>query len=176
MTAVQAIDRLQIPLSIEIRECTRDDLRELEWYGMFWEHRRIIREAFRRQLRGDNLMLVADCGPSIVGQVWIDLRKREAAGAGMLWALRVIPWLHRAGIGSRLVFAAERRLRELGFRYAEIGVELDNPAAKRLYHRLGYRVAGEIVESEAYVTPQGRRRRMRVHETLMRKRLRGGRP
>jgi ribosomal protein S18 acetylase RimI-like enzyme len=52
---------------------------------------------------------------------------------------------------------------------AEVGVELDNPAARRLYERLGYQVAAQISEEYGYTTPEGVVTRQVVDQWLLRK-------
>src|SRR3954454_4848974 len=67
-----------VPLRVSIRPCERDDLPGLEWFGLYTPHREIIAAAFDRQVRGTNLMLVAEANGFPVGQVWIDLEKQAA--------------------------------------------------------------------------------------------------
>jgi ribosomal protein S18 acetylase RimI-like enzyme len=55
---------------------------------------------------------------------------------GSIEELRVL------GIGTHLVSAAESRIRKRGLSVAQLDVELDNPRARALYERLGYREAG----------------------------------
>lgn len=145
----------RVCLDVEIRPCTGSDLRSLEWFGLFTAHRALFEEQFRRHLRGENLMLVADANGFPAGQVWIDLEKHADERMALLWALRVFPVLRGAGIGTRLLAAAERLARHRGFRALEIGVEKDNPAARRLYEARGYRLCGEVAEPWGYVTPDG---------------------
>lgn len=157
-----------------MRLCRAEDLPALEWGGLFTHHREIIRGAFERQCRGDNLMLLAVANDFPVGQVWMDLARLRHESAALLWALRVFPGFQGAGIGSRLVREAERRLRRLGVRSAEIGAERDNPGARRLYERLGYAVVRAGRETYAYTTPAGVTERVTVDQWLMRKRLADG--
>lgn len=160
-----------VSLSVSIRPCIEDDLPRLEWFGLFTEHREIIRSAFEAQRRGENVMLMADAGGAPVGQVWIDLARMWEKATGFLWAVRVFPWLQGRGIGQRLVLAAERLLRSRGFRYAELGVETDNPRARRFYERLGYRLTGTRQDAYSYTTPEGVHMRIPLEEWVLQKRL-----
>lgn len=172
--ARREVDRVVLPLEARVRPATADDLPALEWFGMFTPHRAIIHHAFARQQRGENLMLVAEMNGFPVGQAWVDLAVRADEGAGLLWAVRVHPILQGLGLGSRLLAAAEDALRERRFRWAEIGVEKDNPAARRLYERLGYRFHRELLEEYEYTDTDGRRIVVAVDQWMLRKDLGGG--
>ncbi|HKO15353.1 MAG TPA: GNAT family N-acetyltransferase [Gemmatimonadaceae bacterium] len=162
---------LSIDCSIRIRESTRRDLRDLEWYGIFWSQRALIEEAWERHRRGENLMLLAEYHGFPIGQVWVDLARGRTHCVGLLWALRVFPLFQGHGLGTALVAAAERCLLERDVELAEIGVEKNNPDARRLYERLGYHVTGDNRQVSHYTTPDGRRRRMRISEWILRKAL-----
>lgn len=144
-----------LPLELRIRRCTAPDLPLLEWFGLYACHREIIREAFRRQQIGENLMLVAEANRFPAGQVWIDLARERASSTGVLWALRVLPSLQGMGIGSLLIAAAERALRERGYERAGIAVEDDNEGARLLYERLGYQEVRRERCEYSYRTPDG---------------------
>ena len=134
-----------VSLPVTIRKCAAEDLPELEWFGLFTQDREIIRDVFRRQERGESLMLVADVNGHPVGQVWIDLSTLRPQSTGWLWAVRVFPWFERLGIGRLLIRGAEQALRRRGFDYAELAVDKHNPAAG-FYERLGYRRVGSTSE------------------------------
>jgi ribosomal protein S18 acetylase RimI-like enzyme len=165
--------RFTLHAEITIRPCTRDDLPGLEWYGLFSAHREVFRDAFARQERGDNLMLLAVLNGFPVGQAWIDLARHRAASAGLLWAVRVYPFLRGMGIGTRLLRAAEEAVRARGYEWAEIGVEKSNPRARRLYERLGYRAVGELREKFRFARPDGEAVSEPLNEWVLRKRVCG---
>jgi GNAT superfamily N-acetyltransferase len=146
---------VELRIQGSIRPCRRADLRHLEWFGMFTDHRAIFRAAWDGHRRGTNVMLVADLHGFPAGQVWIDLARKGASGIGVVWALRVHPVLYRSGLGRALLGAAERELRRRGLATAEVAVEKDNDGACRLYRRAGYRDAGEATEPWSYVKPDG---------------------
>lgn len=140
-------EHFTVPLEVEIRSCVADDLPNLEWYGLFTRDRHIIDEAYDRQTSGKGLMLLAAANGFPVGQAWIDFAARpDERGVAVIWAVRVFPFLQGAGIGARLLAAAEDAIRRRGFHVAELGVEKDNPRARKLYERLGYRLYREMVD------------------------------
>src|SRR5207302_8440273 len=74
LRAVQAplaIRRAAVVAEVLIRLCRAEDLPQLEWFGMYAHHREILRDAFARHMRGDNLMLVADLNDFPVAQAWL---------------------------------------------------------------------------------------------------------
>ena len=148
--------RFSLNLGVVIRACQADDLPNLEWYGLFTPHRELIEDAFARQLRRENLMLVADMRGFPVGQVWIDLAQKESEETGIIWALRVIPFLQGLGIGTRLMNAAEEALGTLGFSAVELGVEKSEAETCAFYERLGYEQIGTLDEEYSYTTPSGK--------------------
>jgi ribosomal protein S18 acetylase RimI-like enzyme len=135
---------------VVIRRCSEHDLRPLEWEGHYTEQRSLIVDAWVRQGRGEVIMLVADAHGYPVGQLWVDLEH------GVLWSFRVMPALQGRGIGSRLLDVAEACLAAAGFGRAELGCEVSNLDARRLYERRGYRKVGHHLEHFTYDTPDGR--------------------
>lgn len=132
-----------VSLVMRVRPCTGADLSQLEWFGLFSPHRALIRDVFRRQGRGETLILVVDSQGVAVGQVWLDFVEKREQGAGVLWALRVMPGFQGAGLGTRLVHASEREMAARGLRVSDLEVEKDNTHALAFYLRLGYQVVGE---------------------------------
>jgi ribosomal protein S18 acetylase RimI-like enzyme len=163
--------RLPETLAVTIRVCAEEDLRGLEWDGTFEDHREIILDAFLRQQQRSNVMLVAESDGRIVGQVWIDLMKLAGRGTGFLWALRVHPSARSRGIGTELIGAAETWLAANAFESGAVGVEKENIRAMRLCRRLGYEVAGELLERSTYTTPAGAAHDVTVDQWLFQKRL-----
>jgi ribosomal protein S18 acetylase RimI-like enzyme len=132
-------DTFTVCLPVLIRPCRAGDLPALEWFGLFAAHRALVRKTFRRQQRGEALMLVAEVGGEASGQLWIDWRG-HGPGVAEIWAVRVMPCLQGQQIGARLVAAAEKLLLARGCRRAVLEVETDNPRARRFYERHGYRL------------------------------------
>jgi GNAT superfamily N-acetyltransferase len=171
MSGPEVFDRYILPLEVVIRTTREEDLEGLEWFGMFTPHRKLIREAFERQERGEVVMLVAEVNGFPAAQAWVDLARKAVLSVGYLWAVRVLPAFQGKGIGTRLLAAAEEVVRARGLAAVEIGVEKDNPAARRLYERVGYHVAREEYEEYEYTTPEGARMRIPVDQWMMRKAL-----
>lgn len=156
---------------VVFRRCEREDLRALEWFGLFTPHRTLIRNAFTRQQRGEVIMLVADMNGAPIGQVWIDLTRKSGEHSGFLSAVRVFPWFRGLGLGRRLIEAAEHVLCERGFARAEIGVEKENGPSLRFFGELGYHVTEPLREEYAYKSPGGIMRRVKVDQWLLAKSL-----
>jgi ribosomal protein S18 acetylase RimI-like enzyme len=169
----RALSAFSVPIEVIIRACRSEDLPALEWFGLFTEHREIIRSTFESQERGEAVMLVADVNGFPVGQVWINLALKRAELTGALWAVRVFPWLRNQGIGAHLIAAAEQVLRERGFTGVELGVEKENPNARRFYERLGYHVTETARGAFTYTTPEGATMCMAIDEWILRKELMG---
>jgi ribosomal protein S18 acetylase RimI-like enzyme len=144
---------IALHLDVRIRECREDDLEALEWFGMFTPHREIFRDTWRRHRAGEVVMLVAEANRFPIAQAWIDLTRKAEEGAGLLWAVRVFPLFQGMGLGTRLLDACEAELAGRGFRWAEIGVEKENDAARRLYLRQGYAPWGEEHDAYEYTPP-----------------------
>lgn len=77
-------------LDIVFRACHSSDLKDLEWFGTFYDHRNIIQESFRRHKLGTNYMIVAEANSFPIAQVWIDLEKKGRENTGIMWTLRVL--------------------------------------------------------------------------------------
>jgi ribosomal protein S18 acetylase RimI-like enzyme len=56
--------------------------------------------------------------------------------------LLVLQERRNQGVGTALLLEAENLVRERGQSHVSLGVGVDNPNARRLYERLGYRDAG----------------------------------
>ena len=64
------------------------------------------------------------------------------AGTGVFSQLVTMGPLQGLGIARMLIGAGEQRVRGRGLAFAGLGVEDNNPRARRLYERLGYQAAG----------------------------------
>lgn len=124
-------------------------------------------ETFRKQERGEQLMLVADVNGSLVAQAWFDLERATNRNAVYLWAMRVIPWLHGFGIGSRLLHYAGNVASECGFTAVELTVDKGNARARKLYERFGFQMIDEIEELEPYTNREGKTIQLRRPRYLM---------
>jgi ribosomal protein S18 acetylase RimI-like enzyme len=151
---MHTVPSFPLTLQATIRPCRADDLDRLEWFGMFAAHRQIIADAYEAHQRGNGLMLVCEMNGFPVGQVWIRFAG-QPPGSGLIWALRVLQPLQGLGLGTRLIAAAEAALLGRGCHRAEIGVEKNNPSARRLYERLGYRMDREATQGQRYAAADG---------------------
>jgi GNAT superfamily N-acetyltransferase len=129
-------------LELDLRVCREEDLVPLEWLGLYTPHRGIIAETFASQSRGEALMLLAMANNFPLAQAWLDFARRGSRARPRVWAVRVFPPLQRAGIGTWLIGAVERVAKAQGATSVEIGVEMNNPKARRFYECLGYRLRG----------------------------------
>jgi ribosomal protein S18 acetylase RimI-like enzyme len=131
-----------------IRPIRESEVPALEWDGAYIRYRKVFQQTYEDTVRGQRVMLVAVQAAQIVGQVFIQLSSTERRYAdgysrGYLYSLRVKSDWQAQGIGTRLVKAAETTLRARGFTTAVIAAGKDNPRARQLYERLGYRAFAE---------------------------------
>jgi ribosomal protein S18 acetylase RimI-like enzyme len=144
-----ALDAFSIRLPVRIRTGFEADLPALEAFSELVAHDVPVGRVHAQQCEGQALILVAEVNGEPGGQMWIDLERRRAERAGEIWAVFVLPCLRGQGIGARLLRAAEEALQVRGFRWALLGVEADNPGARRLYERLGYTLAASTPAPQA---------------------------
>lgn len=147
-------------LTITIRAAVNADVRKLEWFGEYWEYRGLFEKTYRDHLNGSRIMLVADTHQFPVGRMFIgvtpgNLSYSDGRTRGYLYSLNVMSHFRRAGIGTALIQHGESLLRERGFSWVTIAVATDNPDARRLYERLGYREFDRIESSWRYRDPDG---------------------
>ncbi len=161
-----------------VRRLEERDLPALEWDGTFLHFRNLFRQAYEDMRLGTRLLLVMEHGQSgeIVGQIFLqwnssDPRFADGRRRGYLYSLRVKPAFQRRGLGTRLIRAAEDALREHGMDTASIGVEKDNPEARLLYERHGYRIIAEDPGCWSYTDHLGKRQEVKEPAWLMEKKL-----
>lgn len=157
-----------------IRPVEERDLAALEWDGQYRHYRRVFKANYDDMQRGQRMLWVAEFDGVLVGQVFVQLLSSDpdyADGArrAYLYAFRVRPEQQGQGLGTRLMERAEADLVERGFRVAVIAAGRDNPRAKSLYERLGYRVFAEDPGEWSYVDDQGKTVRASEPAWLMRK-------
>ncbi|MFB9687631.1 GNAT family N-acetyltransferase [Amycolatopsis plumensis] len=124
-----------------------------------------IVDRLRRQHNGLGVLFFAWLGTRPAGDVYLWLEqaeerpiRRHLPGVALLTHLQVHPELRNLGVGAALVEAVEQYLAERGRDRVALGVRTDNPAAARLYTRLGYRDwgHGKIVCYARATLPDGR--------------------
>lgn len=121
-------------------------------------------DRWMRQRKDRGVLFFAWLGPRPAGSVYLWLEeaeeppiRRHLPGVALLTHLQVHPELRKLGVGAALVDAVEEHLIELGHERVALAVRTDNPAAARLYDRLGYEDWGQgMVTCYAQVTlPNG---------------------
>jgi ribosomal protein S18 acetylase RimI-like enzyme len=130
-----------ITVPIAIRDLVVSDLDGMGWSGSP-SHLSSVRAELGRVASGAVEYLAACTASDLpVGKLGIDYAL--AADAGTIYQAAVHPALQSCGIGTLLVGAAERRILARGRSWSELAVEHDNPRARALYERLGYRAYGD---------------------------------
>lgn len=163
---------IKCQVTVQFRLATETDLPALEWHGQYTHFRRVFQKTYREQCAGLRMMMLADMNGFPVGQIFVLLNnapgvtRRHRASAtdlrGYLYSLRVMDHLQGMGIGSKLVEWAENTLKSRGYDWTIISAAKDNPRARQLYEKLGYRVYCEEAGRWQYVNHQGQI--VRVHE------------
>ena len=174
MTSLAAHRRVRLAVDCTVRDIRADDLPMLEWFGTHAHFRNMEQANYRDVEAGAKLWLVAEVNRFPVGHLKINVRVEDPLRGnprGYIFALRVFAPFQGLGVGTELIRAAEDVLRARRFRYVSIAVGKDNPRARRLYERLGYRVYREEIGRWQYVDLEGRLHRMEEPEFLMDKPL-----
>lgn len=148
------------PAEALIREAEPADLPDLEWDGQYRHYRRLFARAMEEAQQGRRILLLAEVGERLAGQIFVQLNTRAAfASQGVrsayLYAFRVKRPFRGRGIGSQLLQEAEQRLRQMGYGRVVISVARDNRAARRLYERHDYRIFAEDGGEWSYIDHQG---------------------
>ena len=159
----------EVVLPLTIRDLTRADLPSCAWSGSA-THLASVARALERADRGE-VDYLAVCPPSNLPVAIGGIDYTLNHGAGTLWQLAVLGELQSCGIGTLLIEAAEQRIRGRGLHRAELGVEENNPRARALYERLGYRAYGRKPEAWDEEAEDGTVTRYETVCTLMRKEL-----
>ena len=125
-------------VDVVIRNANDQDLEAMEWEGEYRRYRQLYKMALDEARLRRRIVLVAETGGRLIGQILVQLGRSDSDGTGYLYAFRVRPAWRNQGIGTRLIQEAEACLVRLGCRRALIAVAKDNPSARRLYERMGY--------------------------------------
>lgn len=133
-------------MTAAVRPATERDVDQLIAAEDSAASRAHLRARWDQQSRGEALFLLAFRDGAVVGHTML-LRDskypevRVAHGPAEINALAA--YVRRTGVGTALIAAAEEiAAGEWGRRKIGLAVGLDNPDARRLYERLGYRVWG----------------------------------
>jgi ribosomal protein S18 acetylase RimI-like enzyme len=146
-----------------------DDLAGLAWSGNP-AHLRSVAAALQRAGQGlEDYLVVRAPGGEPVAKVRVDYTSE--ADTGIFSQLAVMGPLQGLGIATMLIGDGERRVRARGLAFATLGVEDNNPGARRLYQRLGYQAVGRQHASWEYEDDDGILRLYETTLTILRKRL-----
>ncbi len=106
---------------------------------------RISRRNFRHFLKSPTaVLIVADQGGQLVGYALVLFR--AGTGLARLYSLAVAPQAQGHGLGGLLLEAAERAAYDQDRLFLRLEVREDNPAARRIYDRAGYKRIARIPE------------------------------
>lgn len=142
-------------VDVIIRNGNVHDLPGMEWEGEYRRFRRLYKMAIDEAKAGRRIVLVAEVGGRIIGQIIIHLNRADSVATAYLYAFRVRPEWRNRGIGTRLIQEAESVLVRIGFRRALIAVAKDNPGARRLYERMGYSHLAEEDGEWSFIDDRG---------------------
>jgi ribosomal protein S18 acetylase RimI-like enzyme len=151
-----------------------DDLTDANLPTLGWSGSRLhlvsVRRALERVRSGEvEYLVVRAPNGDPIAKVGIDYAAHPDAGT--LWQMATIEELRGLGIGTHLIAAAESRIRKRGVSVAQLDVELDNPGARALYERLGYREAGRRSASWDVQEADGSISRYETEVAMLRKDL-----
>lgn len=158
-----------VVLELSARDLVHADLASCGWAGSDHHLADVAGQLERARAGEVDYLAICPATDIPVAKGGIDYRIKE--GVGTLWQLAVHPALQSCGIGTFLVEASERRIRNRGLRQAELAVEESNPRARALYERLGYAAYDRRPDSWDEQAPDGSLRRYETTCTLMRKAL-----
>jgi len=103
------------------------------------------RERWAQQLRGEAVYLLARENGRVVGHTMLRRHSWYAevqAGPDPAEINALHVYEQGRGVGTAIIAAAEQLARDWGYSAIGLGVGPDNPRARRLYERLGYREWG----------------------------------
>ncbi|MFI6107612.1 GNAT family N-acetyltransferase [Streptomyces sp. NPDC051310] len=158
-----------VTMRVSVRDLLPRDLPACTWAGSATHLRHVGRELARAAM--GEMDYLAVCTPVDVPVAIGGIDYQVSEEAGTLWQLAVLPALQSCGLGTLLVRAAERRIRDRGLSRAELAVEEDNVRARALYERLGYVAHGREPDAWDEEGPDGSIHRHETMCVLMRKGL-----
>lgn len=144
---------VSVSVAVTFRDLQADDLSadRLGWSGGP-AHLAALSSALERAWQGEVDLLVGELANGALiacGAV------NHAKTPSEVWMLSVDERWQSLGIGTALIETLEQRISDRGMTQARIAVEWDNPRAKALYRRLGYRDSG--VELDGWPRDDGSR-------------------
>jgi ribosomal protein S18 acetylase RimI-like enzyme len=171
-------DDLSLHSRLNYRTAVRNDLPAMEWDGQLTHFRRLFFEIFHQVERDEAVIWLADLDrKEIVGQLFVHLQSQRPDLAdgelrAYMYGFRVRSEYQNKGIGARLLEAAEKDLRQRGFRYISLNVNRKNSSARRLYERSGYAVIAPDPGKWSYIDHKGQLKHVNEPSWRMQKILR----
>lgn len=162
---------------VQIRQIERSDLPALEWDGEYTHFRQLYKEIYEGVTKGKAIMWVADLnGSSVIGQLFVQLKSSrielaDGTSRAYIYSFRVQPSYRENGLGTQMLQIAENDLVERGFHWVTLNVARDNPDARRLYERQGYRVVAMEPGNWTYRDERGLTKQVHEPAWRMEKRL-----
>ncbi len=89
-------------------------------------------------------LLAESTSGAMVGFIIAELRRKGEARVGHIVTIDVAASMRRKGLGRALIFAVERRLREMRIDRVRLEVSVDNDGAQGFYAEEGYERIGRI--------------------------------
>lgn len=89
-------------------------------------------------------VLAESTSGAMVGFILAEVRRKADKRVGHLVTIDVHESMRRKGLGRALLFAAEKRLKEMGIRRVRLEVAVNNAGAQAFYKREGYEGIGRI--------------------------------
>ena len=163
---------------LKYRHILKSDLPALEWDGEFAHFRRLFAEAYQSAQLGRAVLWMAEVVDfDLIGQLFVQLnsgRTELADGSyrAYVYGFRVKTAYRGYGVGSRFLEVVETDLIKRGYSRVTLNVGRDNPDARRLYERSGYRVVAAEPGRWSYLDQYGERREVYEPSWRMEKVLR----
>ena len=133
---------------LAVGDLRADDLADLAWSDNP-AHVRSVAAALHRAAQGLEDYLVARApGGQPVAKMRVDYTDED--DTSVFSQLATMGPLQGLGIATMLISVGEQRVRARGLAFAALGVQYNNPRARRLYKRFGYQAAGRRHASWEY--------------------------
>jgi ribosomal protein S18 acetylase RimI-like enzyme len=147
---------------VKVRQVRRSDLRALEWDGEFTHFRRLYEASYHSARKGNSILWIVESSTAnLIGQLFVQLTSSRLDLANghnraYIYGFRIKPAYRNKGIGTLMMEKAESDLRKRGYGTVTLNVGRENPGARRLYERLGYRVVAEEAGIWSYTDHEGK--------------------
>lgn len=89
-------------------------------------------------------LLAESTSGAVIGFIIAEVRRKREKRVGHIVTIDVHESMRRKGLGRALLFAVEKRLKEMGIDRVRLEVAVDNAGAQAFYTREGYEGIGRI--------------------------------